>query len=169
MWTRAFLIAGLASGGAIAAIALGGLWLATAFISDDFSSTGVRFAGTTAHGILVYPACWFAVVFRKKDYSISRTLILVVITFIVVWCVLIALVFALGLYVAAATIAESQDVLKALAIVAITPFATAFMTLIGAILLVVPYAVIATPAAFLHRWLLMRFFTAPTSTGIQPV
>jgi hypothetical protein len=32
------------------------------------------------------------------------------------------------------------------------------MTLIGAVILVIPYAIVAAPMALLHRWLLLRIF-----------
>jgi hypothetical protein len=40
------------------------------------------------------------------------------------------------------------------------------MTAMGAVLLIVPYTITATPMAFLHRWLLLKIFaSAGTATS----
>jgi hypothetical protein len=40
------------------------------------------------------------------------------------------------------------------------------MTLIGATILFVPYFIVATPMALLHRWLLLKIFALPGSPNV---
>jgi hypothetical protein len=162
MWSRPFLWTGLVSGFAVAALALGALWLAL-YLGTNGKDPGWTFANVVKFalpGLIVYPACWYAVVFRRRDYALSRTMWLVLVTFGVVCIVVGAFLVAGGLYVAVDTLLTAPHPWKALWFAAAAPFAYAFLTAFGAALLIIPYAIIATPMALLHRWLLLRAFPA---------
>jgi hypothetical protein len=49
---------------------------------------------------------------------------------------------------------------KVAPVLVVAPFAYAFMTAMGAVLLIVPYLITATPMALLHRWLLLKIFAS---------
>jgi hypothetical protein len=89
---------------------------------------------------------------------------LVAATFILLWIVIVAGLFAGGIYVAATMIAESNDWAKAALVALAAPFGYVFISAIGAVFLAVPYAAVATPAALAHRWFLMWLFPAPAPT-----
>jgi hypothetical protein len=114
----------------------------------------------TLPGPIVYPACWYAIIFRTRDYSLYRTMVLVTRTFIAGGAVVAAILIAGG---AIAMLLAARHVLEAAILVATTPIAYGLMTLIGAIVLLVPYYIVATPMALLHRWLLFKIFTSPSS------
>jgi hypothetical protein len=172
MWTRAFLTVGLASGFATAAGALATLWLALFALtnSSDPNFTPANIVQLCAPGVLTYPACWYTLIFRKKTYSVRNTVMLVVITFLVLWILLAAAMFAGGVHVSATIIAEAAELgIVVLIAAAAAPVAYVLTTVIGAVFLVVPYAAIAFPAAFAHRWVMLRLFRAPTAAGTLPV
>jgi hypothetical protein len=56
----------------------------------------------------------------------------------------------------------------ALALV-VAPLAYAFGTALGALFLIVPYMIVATPMAMLHRWLLLKLFSSvgPAAPNIR--
>jgi hypothetical protein len=79
-----------------------------------------------------------------------------------------------GLYVAISmmlTVAKPWMVAPA---IVVAPFAYALLTAIGAVLLIVPYMITATPMALLHRWLLLKIFAssgtvAPNTSPSVPI
>src|ERR1700731_5088658 len=100
MWSRRFLWTGLSSGIAIAALTLGGLWVVLFVVSGSKDPTWtlaniVKFA---LPGVIFYPACWYAIIFRNRDYSLNRTMVLVVITFGMVGVVVAALMVIAGFF-----------------------------------------------------------------------
>jgi hypothetical protein len=102
MWSRRFLWTGLSSGVAIAALTLAELWLGLFVVSGSKDPTWtfaniVKFA---LPGLIVYSACWYIVIFRHRDYSLYRTLMLVVATFGTVSVVIAAVMILAGFYVA---------------------------------------------------------------------
>jgi hypothetical protein len=167
MWSRRFLWTGLSTGTVFALLTVAGMWLGL-FASS--ASTGspfwamkeanvVRF---TLPGVIIYPLCWYAFIFRHRDYSLRRATVLVVLTFATGWAIIAVTL------IAAATIVFSLEfghTMEGAILVAVTPFAYFLGTLIGAIILAIPYAVVATPMALLHRWLLLRIFA---SSGSPP-
>jgi hypothetical protein len=63
---------------------------------------------------------------------------------------------------------------KVAPVLVVAPFAYALMTAIGAVLLIVPYMITATPMALLHRWLLLKIFAssgtaAPNTSPNVPI
>jgi hypothetical protein len=150
MWSRQFLIVGLASAVGIAAATLVLLWTSI-FLLMLQSAPPVRFANITllgSTGILAYPACWYALIFRRRDYAASRVVLLVAATY-ALSCLLAAIgLESLGLYWAS------------LSATPVPPFFASRLVVLGAILLAVPYTVVAAPAAFLHRRGLLQRFSA---------
>ena len=102
MWSRRFLWTGLLSGFAIATIANAALWLVVFLYSGDKDPawTVANITKFTIPGLIVYPATWCVVIFRARDYSLSRTMRLVVATFAAGTAVVGVVLMTGGLYVA---------------------------------------------------------------------
>jgi len=104
-------------------------------------------------GIIVYPACWYLLVFRAQSYARARTVLLVSVTY-AVSCALVALLLA------ALTL---RHISGPTAHPAVPPLFGMQLLAAGVILLGMPYAVIATPMAFLHRRVLLDQFDPAAS------
>jgi hypothetical protein len=180
LWSHRFLWTGVSSGAVIALLAIAVLWLGSFAIAGDKDPywTIANIVRFTLPGLIVYPACWYATIFHPRDYSLSRTMLLVGRTFATGCAVVAVTLIAIGVVAMTVrflvpTIANSifadgvQGLLRHLTaaaiLVAVTPLAYALMTLIGAIILIIPYAIVATPMALLHRWLLLRIFASSGS------
>jgi uncharacterized membrane protein YhdT len=180
MWSRRFLWTGLSSGAFVAALTVAALWLAlfVAFISDSKNPfwTWANIAEFAVPGLIIYPVCWFIVVFRHRDYSLYRTLVLVVTTFGVTGAFVVAVMMLGSIYGVIAIFLQAPKVLltakglNMLFILAWTPVAYLLATAIGAIILIVPYIVVAMPMALFHRWLLLRVFgsAGPRTPNLTP-
>jgi hypothetical protein len=72
-----------------------------------------------------------------------------------------------GFYVVLTTFAAAQ-LWKVALLAASATFAYALMVAIGVIILIAPYAIVATPMALAHRWLLLKIF-APADPAPEPV
>jgi hypothetical protein len=171
MWSRRFLWIGLSSGAAAAALALAGLWLAW-FVVDGTKNPTRTWANIVLFalpGLIVYPACWYVVIFCHRDYSLYRTMKLVVATFGTVSVVVGAVMIIGGFYVAITMLLGVAQPWKMAPIAALAPLAYALMTVIGAILLIIPYLIVATPIALIHRWLLLQVLapTGPAAPSIR--
>jgi hypothetical protein len=172
MWSRRFLWTGLLTGIAVAALTLAELWLGLFIVSRSNDPTwtfanSVKFA---LPGLIVYSTCWYIVIFRNRDYSLYRTLTLVVATFGAVSVVVAAFMMFAGFYGAITMLLAAARPWEAALFVAWTPFAFALATAIGAAFLIVPYMIVATPMALVHRWLLLRVFASagPATPNIRP-
>src|ERR1700749_1135090 len=166
MWSRRFLWTGLTSGIAVAALTLAEIWLAVFAVSGSKNPL-VSFANMVVFalpGLIVYSACWYGVIYRQRDYSLNRTMVLVVATFGAVSAVIAAFMMIGGLYVAISMMLTVAKPWKVAPVLVVAPLAYAFMTAMGAVLLIVPYLITATPMAFFHRWLLLKIF-APAGTA----
>ena len=162
MWSRRFLWIGLTSGIAVAAMTLAELWLAV-FAMYGGKNPTASFANMVVFalpGLMVYSACWYMVIYRYRDYSLQRTMVLVVATFGAVSAVVAAFMMIGGLYVAISMMLTVAKPWKVAPVLVVAPLSYAFMTAIGAVLLIVPYMITATPMAFLHRWLLLKIFAS---------
>jgi len=159
MWSRSFLIWGLVTGTVVAALALAGLWLVLSAVS--LAPIPVLFC---MPGLLIYPACWYAVVFRAHSYSTTRVFTLVAVTFGAVWLLMIIVMSAVGLYFAYTIVAHGANKQDAMLLAGVH-LTLPLVTVIGAIILVIPYFVVATPIAFLHRSMLLNKFAPGTSGG----
>jgi hypothetical protein len=150
MWSRGFLLAGCASAVVIVAAALALIWLAIFILtgSRDPTFTPVNMALSGLAGLLAYPACWYLVVFQARRNTRARTALLLALTD-VVSCALVGLLLAAS--AAYRPPAPHRGGAMSFAI---------NLTAMGAILLAVPFALIGTPMAFLHRALLQRWFGA---------
>jgi ABC-type Fe3+-siderophore transport system permease subunit len=156
MWSRRFLWTGISSGTAVGALTLAGMFLVL-FVwfgdkSPDYSKT-VAFASP---GVIVAPACWYVVIFRRRDYSLSQTMMLVGVAFGVVSMIVAMLILIVLLLILSPPMWKIVPFLVNDGEVA---FRIAFA---GALILVVPYVIVAPPMALLHRWLLLKIFA---STG----
>jgi hypothetical protein len=157
MWSRKFLWQGLTTAVLAATLALGGMWLLF-FVVSGSTDPGWTIANVVKFclpGLILYPACWYAWVYRRRDYSAGRTMTLVIMTFLVVWALVAILMGLTGAYVAIKMVLEAAKPAKAIPVVAVAPFAYAMMTVIGAAILFLPFVVVAAPIAFLHRSILL--------------
>ena len=107
-------------------------------------------------GLIVYSACWYKIIYRHRDYSLRRTMVLVAATFSTVSAVVAAFMMIGGLYVAISMMLTVAAPWKVAPVLVVAPLSYAFMTAMGAVLLIVPYMITATPMAFFHRWLLLK-------------
>jgi hypothetical protein len=160
MWSNRFLWTGLSSGFAVAALVLGGLWLAlfVVFGTKDPTWSLANIVRFTLPGLIVYPTCWYRVIFRYRNYSLYQTMVLVVVTFGAVSVIVAAFMIVGGFYVAVTTLLAAAQSWKVALFAALVPFAYALMVSIGAIILIAPYMIFATPMALAHRWLLLMLF-----------
>jgi hypothetical protein len=160
MWSRGFLWTGLLSGVAIAAMAIAALWLGVFVYSGDKDPawTVANIAKFTLPGLIVYPASWYMVIFRSRDYSLSRTMRLTAFTFAAGTAVVGIVLMVGGLFVAIDAIMSVSQPWKALPFLILGPVAYAIMTALGVVILIVPYTIVATPTVLLHRWLLLTVF-----------
>jgi hypothetical protein len=167
MWSPRFLWTGLSSGVVIAALTLAELWLALFVVSGsrDPSWTIANVVKFTLPGLIVYSVCWYAVIFRRRNYSLYRTLALVLATFAAVSAVVAVLTMAAGLYVGITAMLAVSQPWKFAPFVMLGPFAYALMTMIGVAFLIIPYMIVATPMALLHRWLLLKIFVSTGSSA----
>lgn len=154
MWSRRFLWSGLWSGAAIAAATFALMWLGMLAISGQgrvsFVIANISLLGLG--GIVAYPACWYVLIFRAGSYSGPRVAWLTALTFIA------SSALAAIPFVAWAAYAKASPLL-ALRFVAM-----------GMIVMVISYAVVATPMAFWHRHLLRGWFAAAPAvdTAAEP-
>jgi hypothetical protein len=171
MWSPRFLWTGLLSGVAIAAMATAALWLGVFVYSGnkDPAWTVANITEFTIPGLIVYPTSWYAVIFSSRDYSLSRTMRLVVFTFAAGAAIVGLILMTGGLFVAISTIISVAQPWKALPLLFVGPFAYAIMTALGVVILIVPYMIVATPMALLHRWLLLMAFASsgPPSPSLR--
>lgn len=162
MESRGFLITGLLSGVVAAVLALGVMWLVLFMVATrvDPALTVANIMKFCIAGVIVYPVCWYALVFRRRDYSVNRTAMLIGVTFGVVWIAAAVVMFVVGVFAAGtatATVGKPEAVPGA---DILTPLLYARMTILGAIILVMPYLAITTPIAFLQRFALLHVFDA---------
>jgi hypothetical protein len=148
--TKSFLWTGLSSGVAIAALTLAELWLGLFVVSGskDPTWTFANIVEFALPGLIVYSACWYIVIFRHRDYSLYRTLMLVVATFGTVSVVIAAVMIFAGFYVAITLLLAAPQPWKVALFVAWAPFAYALVTAIGAVFLIVPYMIVGRAKSF---------------------
>jgi hypothetical protein len=163
MWSRRFLWTGLLTGAAFALLTIATMWLAlfAALGSNDPTWTIANVVRFTLPGLILYPACWYTFIFRSRIYSFRQTMVLVAWTF-GIGCGVIAIILIAGATIAFT--ARAGLSVEAGIYAAITPVVYGLMTLVGAVILIIPYAIVATPLALLHRWLLLRLFASSSPT-----
>lgn len=214
MWSQKFVWVGLSTGTAFAAIAVFAAWYVFFAITAATGGTnlGWIWGQTLVHpslpmpalsevvraffgaralapdlsvlGVIVYPACWFYRIQRRRKYSIPATLELVAATYITS-CVVVGIVFCLftaGLAVrdvipeAVRRVWEAMasteptlnwhGVVRLIFLLFVLPIvgSASFMLFGGAIMLV-PFIFVGPAVAFLHRWLLLAAFSPAQPSG----
>jgi hypothetical protein len=168
MWSRRFLWIGLSSGAVVAALTLTAIWLVlfVAFLSDskDPSWTFANMVKLAVPALVIYPVSWYFVIFRRRDYSLYRTLMLVIATFcatsaaVALVMVLVSIYHVVAIFLRAPRAFLTAKGLTMLSILVWAPVASLLVVAIGAAILIVPYLIVATPMALLHRWLLLCAF-----------
>jgi len=154
MWSRRFLWTGLSSGTAVAALTLAGLFLVL-FVWFGGKSSDSKIVALASPGVIVAPACWYVIIFRQRDYSLSKTMMLVGVAFGVVTLIIALLAFVVFL----SAFSPAKWSIASFLTAGYIAFRIAFG---GALILVLPYVIVAPPMAWLHRWLLLKIFA---STG----
>lgn len=159
MWSRRFLIQGLASAAFVATITLGVMWLILA-ASDGREGllAGMVLAGIV--GIIAYPLSWWRMVHRTRDYSRQRTILLVIVTYC--WsCCLFAiamLVFGVVKLLMGPLLGAAHDPELGLGNIFLLTFLLVF---VGGLLMLIPFVIVATPMAFAHRAMMLTSFGEP--------
>jgi hypothetical protein len=164
MWSKRFLWAGVSSGIIAAVVLLFSVlllfyWTNFLFWSlSDSLAAPPHFAyysmiSPFSVSYLVYPACWYFLIFRTRDYSIAQTLILVSCIYPISSALIGAIMgawdtFRYGL----SQPPHSFD----------RPISIAIWTIAGFVLFLMPYILIAFPVAYLQRFLLLWLFRAAT-------
>jgi hypothetical protein len=168
MWSRRFLLTGIATGVLAAALALTLLWLLLLSLQSIKSLEGLhRFAVFGIPGVLAYPFCWYLLIFRSRSYTSGDTGNLIALSF-AACCVFDVVIIGAGQIAAVA----SDFIAKGpvgwgllLLVLLLLPVCLALFALIIAALLAVPFVATAGPIAFLHRALLLTYFASRTGTG----
>jgi hypothetical protein len=154
MWSRRFLWTGLSSGTAVAALTLAGMFLVL-FVWFGGKSPDSKIVAFASPGVIIAPACWYVIIFRQRDYSLSKTMMLVGVAFGVVSLIIALIAFGVVL----SMISPARWRIESFLTAGDIAFRIAFA---GALFLVLPYVIVAPPMALLHRWLLLKIFA---STG----
>ena len=163
MWSRRFLLAGLASAVVAAGLALTFLWLllaglAWAGVIDHTASAIVIFG---LPGVAVYPLCWHTLIYRRHSYTPRDNDKLIACTYGA--CALIAAAIFSVWYFAQAIATAREFILNtgvwwwALSFVWI-PIVIAIAGATFALFLAIPFVAIAGPIASLHRAVLLAWF-----------
>jgi hypothetical protein len=161
MWSHRFLWTGLISSISVAALALAMLWLVLFSVllsllgGNDPMFRLANIVTFALPGLVAYPAGWYMIIFRSCDYSLSRTTMLVAATLLAVSVMVAIFISSVGLYVSV-TNSQNEGYLDVATSVAVA----FFVTEMGAMILILPYMVVAMPIALLHRWLLLNLFAS---------
>jgi len=173
MWSRRFLLLGLAIAPLAALIALALMTLVLVGLEAAIAS-GLDVSSLITFGIpgiVAYPFCWYAVIFRHRSYGRRDTCKLIAITYatscLLVIVMLSAWIFSQPAFWQSAGAAPFD--LKAGAWWALSfltvPASMAFFVLIAALFLAIPFAATAGPVAFAHRGLLLAWFDSGPGTA----
>jgi hypothetical protein len=168
MWSRRFLLTGLASAVVAAVMALTFLWLLLvglerAGVIDQMASAIVAVG---LPGVVVYPLCWHALIYRRHSYTRRDTDKLIACTYGA--CALVAVAILSVWYFVQAIATAKEFVLNisvsgwALSFVWV-PVVIAIAAATFALFLAVPFVAIAGPIAFAHRALLLAWFGPATA------
>lgn len=213
MWSPKFVWVGLSTGTAFGAIAVFAAWyvyfgvtaatgeayplgwLLTPFthprlpvptlseVARAFSGARALAPDLSGVAVIVYPACWFYWIQRRRDYSIPTTWALVAATYITS-CVVVGVVVCLVTAGLSATtfipeavrrvreaLASAELTLNCEAIgslfflIFVLPIlGGAMFTLIGGAIMLIPFLLIGPAVAFLHRRLMLLAFSPPEAS-----
>jgi hypothetical protein len=168
MWTRRFLWAGVASSVVAAAITVAGFaalvlaaeWAATKLLPlQGFMGILWAWMPLGILGAFIYAICWYRFVYASRDYSPGNTVALMGASYVIT--------------TAAGAIQFWGPILfGVLTQTSGTPFEIIFMAFVMGgmalfwtfgvgLMLFIPYALAATPTAFLQRAVLLRAFRSP--------
>lgn len=177
MWSRKFCLVGLASSVAVALLVFAAIffvlrWAALREYDLVARSVEAGIAVSTGLGVLAYPICWLRIIQRSHSYSIDRTVKLIILTYAlscliagaIIWIIIAFYglsIISLGL-TKASVFAWSKMQWRSFGILVLlilfSPFEAAIPVIMGVVFTIVPYALLALPFAFIHRWFLMAFF-----------
>jgi hypothetical protein len=165
MWSRRFLLAGILTGSAAAALALvrisWALFLASGGGDPRWTPANAMTSG--AIGVIIYPACRYFLVYRARDYSTLQTWCLIGVAYGVTCGLVIAVLF-FGMFYPAGQLISQLSLAKPEAawfalMALLAPFLIVIFALIASGIIGIAYVVIAAPIAFLHRFALLRMFS----------
>ena len=172
MWSRRFLLTGIATGTLAAALALTFLWLLLLGVQSIKSLEGLhRFAVFGIPGVLAYPLCWYRLIFRSRSYTSRDTSILIAFSF-AACCVFDVAILGAGQVAAIAGDFIAKGPLGwalLLLVLLLLPIGLAIFAAIVAAFLAVPFVATAGPIAFLHRALLLKWFGSRNGTDDRGV
>jgi hypothetical protein len=163
MWSPRFLWTGLLSAVAVAALTLVGMFLLMFASLGDKSPnyTLAKMVIFASPGLIVYPVCWYMIIFRQRDYSLRQTLMLVGMTFGIVSAMIAWITIISG--VVSLIVLPVWKVAPFVLIGAPVGFVVFFA--FGVAFLAIPYALVAPPMALLQRHVLSKYFQASGSAA----
>jgi hypothetical protein len=167
MWPQRFLTVGVASAACAAALALALMWLVLAALTRLVGFPFTFLLAFGAPGIVLYPLCWYAAIFRRRSYGRSDTWRLIACTY-AASCALAAVILCADFAYQAATAARPPlpgEVPWGPMGYAAIPILAIKLVFIAAIVLAVPFVAIAGPVAFLHRAILLARFGGGAEPG----
>lgn len=157
MWSTRFFWTGILSAIVVAALTLAGMFLMllVAFAGKNPSYTLAKMVIFASPGLIAYPASWYMVIFRRRDYSLHQTMMLVGLAFGIVGTIVASSIVIGGLVSIIYLPAWKIDPFFIIA----APLGFAIWFAIGTVILAIPYVVVAPPIALLHRFVLLKCFT----------
>jgi hypothetical protein len=190
MWSRKFAAVGLSSATIFAALASFATWyvfylvLNPAMRSGRLPGAGALFTFTFffAVGVFAYPACWFWMIQRTRDYGMKRTLRLVWTTYLiscatVIALISIAVVATFGAFVLVAILRALfgsmppdwpviGNGLLLIGVMFVGALGGAAYVVMAALITLPVFTAIAIPIAYLHRWILLKMFATNDATAL---
>jgi hypothetical protein len=159
MWSRHFLVYGLLSSVAVAVLALASMWVAILALPDSFKGLllGVIYG---VPGVIIYPTCWYCVIFRSRTYLLRRTWYLISITYAVCCLTVYA---APHEHIAPA---QSSQLPWYVGLLWLAAVITEYVLTVGAAL-AIPFVMLAGTLAFLHRALLLAWNRAAPGQAVD--
>jgi hypothetical protein len=173
MWSQKFAIVGISSAVICAGVSVSAIWLLLYLFLASPLALGSPdiFDWSCTVGIFVYPACWFFMIHRVRDYGTQRTFALVWVTYVMsclaVACLIsLATVEAFGAFLASGFLKMIVGTLPmnwsstglCILLLFTLPFFSVCWTGIGAVFILPAFIATALPTAYLHRWLLVALF-----------
>jgi hypothetical protein len=170
MWSRRLLVWGIASAVAAAALALVLLWLVLVAYERAHPREPLHVSAMVAFavpGLLIYPLCWYAIVFRHRSYGVRDTWKLLAISYGACCLFDCAIIYVAQAAAVSGDVIAKGPVAWALLLLALllAAFGLAVFATIIAGLLAVPFIATAAPIAFLHRALVLRAMRRSNPVG----
>jgi hypothetical protein len=163
MWTRRFLLTGLFTGALLVGLTFVAMWPVMSLMPHGLGVLA-GLAVPCVVGLIIYPPLWYVLIHRRRDYSGANTLRLVAYSYAGPCAITILGMLAGMLYPSEAVVSTGGWGWATL-----LEFAEVLMAaVVAAVMVAIPYVIIAGPLAFVHRLLMLRFFARPGAEPAAP-